>query len=176
MTCMAASTRPTQIVDENDNLIGHKVRLEIDWETDIYRVTSLWVTNSRGDVLLAQRSHTKRSDPGKWGPAAAGTLEKDETYESNVYKEAEEEIGLTGVTFVQGPKLREDTPRRLFCQFYSAVVDWPLSSFVIESEEVEQIKWMPKKEFLQDVRKHPEAYVASMSVIVQIFYSDEARG
>jgi hypothetical protein len=89
---------------------------------------------------------------------------------------AEEEIGLTGVTFVQGPKLREDTPRRLFCQFYSAVVDWPLSSFTIESEEVEQIKWMPKEEFLQDVRKHPEAYVASMSVIVQIFYSDEARG
>ncbi len=29
-----------------------------------------------------------------WGSAVAGTVEKGEDYESNIYKETEEEIGL----------------------------------------------------------------------------------
>ena len=44
-----------QIVDENDQVISHKVRSEVDYQNDIYRVAALWVTNSQGQVLIAQR-------------------------------------------------------------------------------------------------------------------------
>lgn len=75
-----------QVVNDSDEVIGHKFRNDIDFVKDIYRVAALWLTNSQGQVLIAQRLLTKDKDPGKWGPAAAGTLEKDETYESNIYK------------------------------------------------------------------------------------------
>lgn len=87
---------PTVIVNENDEIIGHKLREEVDPKNDIYRVSALWVTNSAGDVLIAQRKLTKKHAPGKWEPAVAGTVEKGETDESNIYKEAQEEIGLSG--------------------------------------------------------------------------------
>ena len=84
-----------QIVNENDEIIDYKPRNEIDYKKDYYRIGCLWLTNSKGEVLLAQRLLTKDKDPGMWGPSAAGTLEKGESYESNIYKEAEEELGLS---------------------------------------------------------------------------------
>jgi len=95
-----------QVVDENDQLIGYKERSKIDFKKDIYRIGALWLTDGTGQILIAQRKLTKDKDPGKWGPAAAGTVEKSETYESNAYKEAQEEIGLVGVKFELGPVQR----------------------------------------------------------------------
>jgi len=34
-----------QIVDDKDQLIGVKERNEVDYKTDIYRVSALWLTN-----------------------------------------------------------------------------------------------------------------------------------
>lgn len=47
------------IVNDQDEVIGHKERGTIA-QDDIYRVSALWVTNSNGDILLAQRHHTKK--------------------------------------------------------------------------------------------------------------------
>ncbi len=83
------------VVDENDKEIGVKERSKITHD-DIYRVSGLWLTNSKGEILLAQRSFNKPrdNDPGKWGPAVAGTVDEDETYKENIQKEIKEELGL----------------------------------------------------------------------------------
>jgi len=90
------------IVDENDNKIGHKEYGETNPD-DIYRVSALWLTNQKGEVLIARRAYNKKLDPGKWGTAASGTVDEGETYYENIVKETEEEIGLTGVEFKKGP-------------------------------------------------------------------------
>jgi len=87
------------IVKNNDEIIKYKKRSEI-LENDIYRVSSLWITNSSGEVLLAKRAKIKKNHPGVWGPAVSGTVEKDETYYENILKETNEEIGLD-VDFVK---------------------------------------------------------------------------
>jgi isopentenyldiphosphate isomerase len=74
------------IVDESDNVIGAKIRSDI-LPDDIYRVSCLWLRNPSGEVLLAQRSFDKKNDPGRWGPAVAGTVSENETYEENIRKE-----------------------------------------------------------------------------------------
>ena len=43
------------IVNRKDEVIGRKERLELDYSNDIYRSASVWITNSNGDVVLAQR-------------------------------------------------------------------------------------------------------------------------
>lgn len=158
----------TQIVDEHDNVIGHKDRKDVHPKTDIYRVSALWITNSHGDVLLAQRSFNKKNSPGRWGPAVAGTVEDDETYLENIIKEAEEEIGLKNVIFNKMQKERIRSPRNYFCQWYGVTIDEPASVFKIQEEEVEQIKWINYDELLQDVEKHPEKYVQGLKRFLQI--------
>ena len=48
-----------QIVDDQDNLIGAKPRNEIDFKNDYYRISGIWLTNSKGQILIAQRLMTK---------------------------------------------------------------------------------------------------------------------
>ena len=81
-------------------------------------MSSLWVMNSKGEVLLAQRVFDKKHDPGKWGPAVAGTVEKGEDYDSNMLKEAGEEVGLKDFEFKKLQKLRRQTKFNYFSQFY----------------------------------------------------------
>lgn len=161
------------IVDENDTPIGYKERSEIDYGKDIYRSTALWVTNPRGEVLIAQRKFTKDYDPGKWGPAVAGTVEEGETYDTNIYKEAEEEIGLTGYKFVEAWKERLYTPRHQFVQWYKVVVDKPIEYFIPQPEEVEKIEWIAFSELANDVDNDPDKYVQSMSQVIEIFSEKE---
>lgn len=159
------------IVDENDQPIGLKPRDQLDFENDIYRVSSLWLTNSQGQVLIAQRSIQKKSNPGKWGPAVAGTVEEGETYESNIEKECEEEIGLTGVKLIPSHKLKTlgDEPRRYFCQYFTATVDRPAESFVLQTEEVEAVKWADLNELKADIDKNPDNYVNGIKRVTELF-------
>jgi isopentenyl-diphosphate delta-isomerase len=162
-------TKLYQVVNDQDEIIGYKNREDIDAKKDIYRIAALWLTNSESKVLIAQRVLTKDKDPGKWGPAAAGTLEKDETYESNIYKEAEEEIGLTDVTFTPGPKQRFYEPRHAFCQWFVGVCDKDSKEFKLQEEEVEQVSWVDYGELAKDVKSNPEKYTPSMPLILTIF-------
>ena len=159
-----------QIVDDQDNLIGAKPRNEIDFKNDYFRSSGLWLTNSKNQVLIAKRVLSKDKDPGKWGPAAGGTLEVGETYESNAYKEAEEELGLTNVTLARGPMMKVTTPRHCFCQWYIAVCDKPESKFTLQPTEVEQVRWIDEDAFFEDVRTNPDKYLPTMSLIIEALY------
>lgn len=157
-----------QVVNDKDIIIGHKERNAIDWKLDIYRTGALWLTNSKGEILIAQRHMAKDKDPGKWGPAAAGTLEEGETYESNAYKEAEEEIGLKGVAFQKGPKQRFHAPRESFCQWYLGTCDWPVKQFVLQATEVEQVKWVTLDWLRKDLESHPDKYTPSFPSFLEL--------
>lgn len=157
-----------QIVDDNDVIIGHKKREDIHPENDIYRVTALWVINSDKQILIAQRSLSKANNPGKWGMAVNGTVEDDETYEENVYKEAEEEIGLTNAVFRLGPKVRVTSAKNFFVQIFTAVVDWDISRFKIQEEEVERIMWISPDDLIKDFEEFPQKYTSNFPRIVRM--------
>lgn len=148
----------TIIVNNQDEIIAHKTRGTLAKE-DIYRVSALWVTNSKGDILLAQRKFTKSHDPGKWGPAVAGTVEEGETYESNIVKETEEEIGLKNITPILGPKRRVSGTYNYFCQWYTYVIDRPAEAFAIQEDEVEQVRWFTREELEKGLQENPQSYL-----------------
>ncbi|MDO8507291.1 MAG: NUDIX domain-containing protein [bacterium] len=150
------------VVDENDNEIGVKERSEI-CSDDIYRVSGLWLTNSKGEILLAQRSFNKKTEPGKWGPAVNGTVEEGETYETNIEKEIEEEIGLTGLELQKSPKhFRDKVTRKYFTQLFLGTCDVPAEQMKIQKEEVEQVKWFSKEEIRESFQKNPDEFCSSM--------------
>ncbi|MCK5107091.1 MAG: NUDIX domain-containing protein, partial [Nanoarchaeota archaeon] len=125
------------IVDENDNIIGSKERKLIN-SSEVYRVSALWVKNTKGDILLAQRKFDKINDPGKWGPAVAGTNDIGESYEDNILKETEEEIGLKGYKLKKEHKSRQKEKHNYFCQWFSLIIDQSTEDFNIQKEEVEK--------------------------------------
>jgi len=157
------------LVDDQDNEIGSKYRDELNRETETYRCTGVWITNSKGEVLIAQRKRTKTKDPLKWGPAVAGTVEEGETYESNAYKELEEELGVTGMRLALGPKRHVvNSSGRFFGQWFLCSIDKPASEFLIQEDEVEQVKWMKREDLVDDLGQNPDRYVLSLPDVIHL--------
>lgn len=154
------------IVDENDKPISLKERGTVNLN-NICRISVLWLTNSKNQILLAQRKKNKKYNPGGWGPAVGGTNEENETYESNIYKEAEEEIGITGQKFIKGPKLFIAIPNKKFCQIFFLNIDRPLNKFKVQEDEVEQIKWFSTEELKSELIKNPDNYTPAVHTIMK---------
>lgn len=151
------------VVDEHDNVVAIKSRDNLT-QTDIIRVSVLWIENTKGKVLLQQRATTKKIGPGQWGPAAAGTVESHETYLSNIIKESEEELGLSNFTPIEVGKRMYWEPDGRFGRmftFFKTVLDRSTDDFTIKEDEVAQLKWMPKLWVIEDSRKNPDLYVPS---------------
>mgnify|MGYP001604239302 FL=1 len=140
------------IVDENDKIIEIKDRNKVNYNKDIYRVSALWITNSKGKILLARRAFTKKQNPGKWGPAAAGTIEEGETYKNNIVKEAEEELGLKNIKPKKGFKELVKGRYKHFTQWFYFKLDMDIDEFDYNKDEVVEIGWFTKKEVMNFIK------------------------
>jgi isopentenyldiphosphate isomerase len=149
------------IVNENDEVIGFKDKLDRK-PSDIMRISSLWITDHDGNILLAKRAGSKRINPNQWAEAVTGTVEEDEDYDSNIIKEAWEELGLKGLEnkIQKSEKIFYDFPiNRLFVQWYFLQVDKSEIVFNINEEEVAEIKWVSKKELNEWIKIRPMDFV-----------------
>lgn len=158
------------VVDDQDQVIGYKKSSEITSER--IRISAIWVENSDGQVLLAQRHRDKWLHPLKWGPAAVGTVEKGESYLDNAYKELFEEIGVEGVKLQEVSKqLYQYRPKngKRACMWYRLTLDWPINQFILQDDEVEQVKWVDKAWLRQDLAENPDKYVPSAQTWPQLF-------
>lgn len=154
-----------QVVDRNDNLLGCKLQRYVDYSQDIYRVSSLWLINSKNQVLLAKRASHK-SNGGLWGPAVAGTVESTETYLSSIIKESREEIGLVDAEFEVGPKIFIDHERKFFAQYFIAHSDKSTEEFKLE-DAIDAVKWVDADWLEKDVRENRESYVPGMTIVLE---------
>jgi isopentenyldiphosphate isomerase len=161
------------IVNQDDALVGFKERTDVDFAKDIFRTASLWVTNKRGEILLAQRKHTKKVDPGKWAEAVGGTVEGHDTYEQTAMREAEEELGLKVISLTPGPKQFITIPCRYFVQWFCITVDKKITDFVIQQDEVERIAWMPLEQLRHELKETPEKYIEAMGDVVRLMEGEE---
>lgn len=156
------------IVDNNDKIVDFKYRDNLEKE-DIYRVSALWITNSKKEILLTKRHHSKKHNPNKWGPAVAGTVEKGETYKSNIIKEAGEELGLKNIKPKIGPKTKTDNEYHHFTQWYLLNTDKKIDEFKIQEDEVEEIKWFTFEEFKQNLQNKPQDFLPNMEKYLKLF-------
>lgn len=156
----------TIIVNELDKVVGYKSHEEIT-KKDIYRVSILWITNSKGEILLAKRSKNKKNSPNMWGPAVAGTNEKGETYFSNIMKEAKEEIGLEGIYPTRGEKDFIKNEYNYFRQWHFITINKDIKDFKIKKDEVEEIRWFKKDDLIKEIKKHPKNFVSSVIQIMK---------
>jgi|TARA_Y100000034_G_scaffold35512_2_gene43539 isopentenyldiphosphate isomerase len=158
-----------QIVNTNDEIIGLKDCGNLDYKKDIYRASALWITNSKGKILLARRSYSKKQNPGKWGPAVAGIIEDGETYGSNITKEAEEELGLKKIKPKKSIKRLEKGEYKHFTQWFILKSDLKLEDLKVNKEEVAEVKWFTKKEVLKLIETNSDEVLKGIKKWINLF-------
>ncbi|MCW8965361.1 MAG: NUDIX domain-containing protein [Candidatus Pacearchaeota archaeon] len=156
------------IVDKNDEIIGSKEIGTLD-QSDIYRVSALWIQNSKGEILLTQKSFNKKNNTGKWGLAVTGIINEGESYESKIIKEAEEQINLKNCQFKKTYLHFHDGESKHFTQWFFALVDREIEEFVIEKKKVKKIKWFTKEQLIQDLNNTPNKFEKIILKCVNFF-------
>ena len=146
------------VVDDNDQQVGVVARAALAWP-QTYRVSALWLTDTAGRVLLAQRAWNKRNDPGAWGPAAAGTVTAGENYVQTMVRESDEELGLAGMNLVEADKVLADNGKaRFFCQWFTATV--PAGTPIrMQESEVAAVAWLHPDELRRQLAETPERFL-----------------
>lgn len=82
------------LVDEFDNEIGVMEKQQAHVEGLLHRAFSVFIFNSKGEMLLQQRAKSKYHSPGLWTNACCSHPRKGETILEASQRRLEEEMGL----------------------------------------------------------------------------------
>lgn len=83
------------LVDEQDNVIGRKLRSEVYAEgLSNFRVVNAFVVNARSELWIPRRGPNKRIFPNALDMSMGGHVESGETYDESFRRETAEELNI----------------------------------------------------------------------------------
>lgn len=111
---------------------------------DCQLVVHVCLFNARGEMLIQQRQHTKRSYPDRWDVSVGGGVIAGETVREAAMRELHEELGLRlELSEMAAVTLSFDGG---FDDYFLADCDVPLSALTLQTEEVQAVRWVTCEE------------------------------
>lgn len=148
------------LVDENDTQIGIMEKMAAHIVPRLHRAFSIFLFNSKGDLLLQQRAFTKYHSPGLWTNTCCSHPRNGETMEQATSRRLMEEMGITcemheTFTFIYKAPVGLGLIEHEFDHvFFGQTDDIP----VINTDEVTAWKYMSLDDIAEDMNAHPECY------------------
>ena len=135
------------IVDYNDNVLYQCTRKEMRAKVLCHRAVFIAVINSAGELLIHQRSAMKDLWPSYWDIAVGGVVAAGESYDSAALRELDEEVGVTGVPFIElGMGTYTDNMVSLVGKCFMVTYDGPL---ILRDGEVVATEWVSQSDLQQ---------------------------
>lgn len=148
------------LVDEKDNQIGTGEKLDIHRKGILHRAFSIFVFNSKGDMMLQQRAKTKYHSGGLWTNICCGHQRPTETMEHAAKRRLMEENGfeceLTKMfEYIYEVKLDKGMTEHELLHVFKGIFDGVPK---LNPEEADDWKWISMKDLREDMRKNPQNY------------------
>lgn len=157
---MTSQDEIVDIVDENDNVIGSINRLDEIYGKHILRSASVFVLNSKDEILLQLRSKTSPKYPLHWDMSGAGHVDSGESYENCAKRELLEEIGIKVDTVEELGKHHftlDGGRRRITVNFKARIEEGGLHLDVVEVDDAKWFNIQRIQEMMELGEKfHPE--------------------
>ncbi|KJS60037.1 NUDIX hydrolase [Streptomyces rubellomurinus] len=126
------------VVDEQDRVVGTALRGEVYRQGLTHRCVFVLVRDPHGRIFVHRRTDTKLFAPGAYDMFVGGVVGSGETYADAAVREAQEELGVTGIA-----------PRPLFKFLYrddAAGLSWWCDTYEAEwdgpvSPQVSEVAW-----------------------------------
>ena len=160
------------LVNQNDEQIGLMPKLEAHEKAILHRAFSVFVLNSKNEIMLQQRASQKYHSPLLWTNTCCSHQREGESNIGAGSRRLFEEMGFN-------TELKE-----LFHFIYKAPVDNGLTEHdldhvmigycnedpKINPEEVEDWKWMKIEDVKIDMGNQPQLYTVWFKIIFDEFY------
>ncbi|MBB2954099.1 isopentenyl-diphosphate Delta-isomerase [Sphingobacterium sp. JUb56] len=148
------------LVDEQDHVVGEMDKMEAHEKGILHRAFSIFIFNTKGQMLIHQRANEKYHGGGLWTNACCSHPQLDEDIEESAKERLQFEMGL------------QCELKRVFSFIYHT----PVENNLIEHEydhvlvgytdrepvpnvnEVMNYKWIDRLDLLQQIAAEPDAF------------------
>lgn len=149
-------------VDEDDNAIGTAPKLAAhDGDTKRHRAFSIFVFNSKGELLLQQRALTKKTWPGVWSNSCCGHVMLHETVVNAAKRRLKYELGITGVKLeiiLPDFRYRAEKDGVVENEICPVLIGFTDALPALNPAEVNDIRWVSWEQFVEDVADPAKGY------------------
>ena len=160
------------LVNERDEPIGLMPKMEAHEKAVLHRAFSVFVLNSKNEIMLQQRAHHKYHSPLLWTNTCCSHQREGET-----------NIQAGSRRLFEGRGFNTEL-KELFHFIYKAPFDNGLTEHELDhvmigyyndapninTEEVEDWKWMPIEAVKSDIQNNPDLYTIWFKIIFDEFY------
>jgi isopentenyl-diphosphate delta-isomerase len=156
------------LVNEADAVIGQMAKLEAHQKGVLHRAFSLFIFNSKGELLLQQRAMHKYHSPGLWTNTCCSHQRAGESNIEAGKRRLGEEMGisceLTDVfSFIYKASFDNGLTEH---ELDHVMVGQYEANPIINKEEVMDYKWLSLQNLKMDMDKNPERYTAWFKIIL----------
>lgn len=156
------------LVDDEDNKIGEAEKLEAHKKGKLHRAVSVFIFNSRDELLIHQRNSEKYHSGGLWTNTCCTHPRPGEETEETAKRRLKEEMGI------------ECSLEKMFSFIYKKSFDNGLTEHELDhvfvgkcdsdpspdKEEVQDWKWVKKEDLKKDISENPGRYTHWFKLII----------
>lgn len=161
------------LVDENDNQIGLEEKVACHMgEGILHRAFSVFVFNSKGEILLQQRSKEKLLWPLCWTNTCCSHPFEGEDYQQAGQRRLKEEMGFVCPLefvgkFEYKARYKDIGSEHELCAVLKGQYDGDVP---FNKNEVNNIRWVSFKQLRHDVTMHPDSYTPWFKLEIEKFF------
>ncbi len=150
------------LIDKNNKVLGTAPKLTThNVNTPLHRGFSLFLFNRKREVLLQQRSHTKKTFPLVWSNSVCGHPMLNESNAQAAKRRLSYELGINDIEIfevVSDYRYKVEMNGIWENEICPILVTFTDRKPVINKDEVENIRWVNWNQFVQEVNKTSGKY------------------
>ena len=163
------------LVDEKDKEVGTGKKLKVHQNGKLHRAFSIFIFNSKGELLRQKRSKHKYHSGGLWSNTCCSHPRPNHDLKKEAKRRLKEEMGIVCdlkevFSFIYKAKVENLTEYEFDHVFVGKFDRKPEPN----KEEVEDWKWIKINELTQDVAKNPEKYTHWFKVALKKYLQHQS--
>jgi isopentenyl-diphosphate delta-isomerase len=157
------------LVNEQDEQVGVMEKLQAHVEGQLHRAISVFIFNSKDELLIHQRAFGKYHSSGLWSNTCCSHPMPGETTEAAAKRRLQEEMGMQcelskSFSFIYKAHLDHELTEFEFDHVYKGRSD---AEPMQNNEEVAAWKYISVADLQTDIQLHPEKYTEWFKICIK---------
>ena len=161
------------LVDKNDKQVGLMPKLEAHKKGVLHRAFSIFIFNSKYELLLQKRSSSKYHSGGLWTNTCCSHPREGEDILDAANRRLDEEMGIKTslrkvYDFIYKAELDNQLTEHEFDHVFYGVCD---NDPILNKDEAEDFKWVDMEKLNNDIIKNEDNYTVWFKIAFEYFYN-----
>ncbi len=161
------------LVDKNDNQVGLMPKLEAHEKGVLHRAFSIFIFNSKYELLLQKRASAKYHSGGLWTNTCCSHPRENEDIFDAANRRLNEEMGIKTslrkvYDFIYKAELDNQLTEHEFDHVFYGVYD---NDPILNKDEADDFKWVDMETLNNDIIKNEDNYTVWFKIAFEYFYN-----